>query len=128
TYDLCTSTTDSRVDILCISITDGEWIYTSSIRPIHADDEMSHHEGEGSYNETMRAVWINEGNHRFTERSDESRVGSAWTITARANSHIVEEWNRGIGMTVIIQNWILKFGLQHLVHPRKAMCMVLDIV
>ncbi|MQM18903.1 hypothetical protein Taro_051902 [Colocasia esculenta] len=30
--------------------------------PILADDETSHHEGEGSYNETMRAVWINEGN------------------------------------------------------------------
>ncbi|MQL97952.1 hypothetical protein Taro_030651 [Colocasia esculenta] len=29
--------------------------------PVHADDETSHHEGEGSYNETMRAVWINEG-------------------------------------------------------------------
>ncbi|MQM16186.1 hypothetical protein Taro_049138 [Colocasia esculenta] len=29
---------------------------------LHADDETSHHEGEGSYNETMRAVWINEGN------------------------------------------------------------------
>ncbi|MQL91527.1 hypothetical protein Taro_024147, partial [Colocasia esculenta] len=28
THDLCTSTTDG----LCISITDGEWIYTSSIR------------------------------------------------------------------------------------------------
>ncbi|MQM16482.1 hypothetical protein Taro_049439 [Colocasia esculenta] len=41
---------------------------------VHADDETSHHEGEGSYNETMRAVWINEGyrNHRFTKRSDES--------------------------------------------------------
>ncbi|MQM21272.1 hypothetical protein Taro_054309 [Colocasia esculenta] len=30
--------------------------------PVHANDETSHHEGEGSYNETMRAVWINEGN------------------------------------------------------------------
>ncbi|MQL90609.1 hypothetical protein Taro_023197, partial [Colocasia esculenta] len=29
--------------------------------PIHANDETSHHEGEGSYNETMQAVWINEG-------------------------------------------------------------------
>ncbi|MQM23215.1 hypothetical protein Taro_056278 [Colocasia esculenta] len=29
--------------------------------PVHADDETSHHEGEGSYNETMQAVWINEG-------------------------------------------------------------------
>ncbi|MQM21791.1 hypothetical protein Taro_054836 [Colocasia esculenta] len=29
--------------------------------PVHVDDETSHHEGEGSYNETMRAVWINEG-------------------------------------------------------------------
>ncbi|MQL80748.1 hypothetical protein Taro_013200 [Colocasia esculenta] len=28
---------------------------------LHADDEASHHEGEGSYGETMRAVWINEG-------------------------------------------------------------------
>ncbi|MQL71464.1 hypothetical protein Taro_003810, partial [Colocasia esculenta] len=28
---------------------------------VRADDETSHHEGEGSYNETMRAVWINEG-------------------------------------------------------------------
>ncbi|MQM15835.1 hypothetical protein Taro_048790 [Colocasia esculenta] len=28
---------------------------------VHADDETSHHEGEGSYNETMQAVWINEG-------------------------------------------------------------------
>ncbi|MQL80085.1 hypothetical protein Taro_012530 [Colocasia esculenta] len=55
--------------------------------PIHADDEMSHHEGEGSYNETMRAVWINEGyrNHRFTEHSNELRARSAWTTTTRAN-------------------------------------------
>ncbi|MQM07698.1 hypothetical protein Taro_040541 [Colocasia esculenta] len=55
--------------------------------PVHADDETSHHEGEGNYNETMRIVWINEGyrNHRFTERSDESRARSAWTTTARAN-------------------------------------------
>ncbi|MQL69847.1 hypothetical protein Taro_002172, partial [Colocasia esculenta] len=30
--------------------------------PVHADDETSHHEGEGSYNETMQAMWINEGN------------------------------------------------------------------
>ncbi|MQM14774.1 hypothetical protein Taro_047709 [Colocasia esculenta] len=29
--------------------------------PVHADDETSHHEGEGSYSETMHAVWINEG-------------------------------------------------------------------
>ncbi|MQM03295.1 hypothetical protein Taro_036074 [Colocasia esculenta] len=29
--------------------------------PVHVDDETSHHEGEGSYNETMQAVWINEG-------------------------------------------------------------------
>ncbi|MQL83435.1 hypothetical protein Taro_015922 [Colocasia esculenta] len=29
---------------------------------VRADDEMSHHEGEGSYNEMMRAAWINEGN------------------------------------------------------------------
>ncbi|MQL80376.1 hypothetical protein Taro_012811 [Colocasia esculenta] len=63
--------------------------------PLYADDEMSHHEGEGSYNETMRAVWINEGydllfsmfmrNHRFTEHSDGLRARSAWTTTARAN-------------------------------------------
>ncbi|MQL87472.1 hypothetical protein Taro_020015, partial [Colocasia esculenta] len=54
--------------------------------PVHADDETSHHEGEGSYNETMRAVWINEGyrNHRFTEHSDELRARSAWTTTTRA--------------------------------------------
>ncbi|MQL83995.1 hypothetical protein Taro_016494 [Colocasia esculenta] len=30
--------------------------------PVHADDKTSHHVGEGSYNETMQAVWINEGN------------------------------------------------------------------
>ncbi|MQL88310.1 hypothetical protein Taro_020858 [Colocasia esculenta] len=63
--------------------------------PVHADDGTSHREGDGSYNETMRAVWINEGydllfsmflmNHRFTEHSDELRARSAWTITARAN-------------------------------------------
>ncbi|MQM23658.1 hypothetical protein Taro_056726 [Colocasia esculenta] len=63
--------------------------------PIHADDETSQHKGEGSYNETMRAVWINEGydllfsmflrNHRFTEHSDELHARSAWTTTARAN-------------------------------------------
>ncbi|MQL95817.1 hypothetical protein Taro_028486 [Colocasia esculenta] len=63
--------------------------------PVHADDETSHHKGEGSYNETMRVVWINEGydllfsmfmrNHRFTEHSDELRTRSAWTTTARAN-------------------------------------------
>ncbi|MQL81391.1 hypothetical protein Taro_013853 [Colocasia esculenta] len=28
---------------------------------VHADDETSYHEGEGSYSELMRAVWINEG-------------------------------------------------------------------
>ncbi|MQM22652.1 hypothetical protein Taro_055708 [Colocasia esculenta] len=55
--------------------------------PVHADDETSHHEGEGSYNETMRGVWINEGyrNHRFTEHSDELRARFAWTTTTRAN-------------------------------------------
>ncbi|MQM10920.1 hypothetical protein Taro_043823 [Colocasia esculenta] len=55
--------------------------------PVHADDEASHHEGEGSYKETMRAVWINEGyrNHRFTEHSDELRARSAWTTTVRVN-------------------------------------------
>ncbi|MQM23079.1 hypothetical protein Taro_056140, partial [Colocasia esculenta] len=54
---------------------------------VRADDETSHHEGEGSYNETMWTVWINEGyrNHRFTEHSDELRARSAWTTTARAN-------------------------------------------
>ncbi|MQL75294.1 hypothetical protein Taro_007671 [Colocasia esculenta] len=66
---------------------------------VHADDEMSHHEGEGSYNETMRAVCKNKGyiihyfcylfvivrNQRFTEHSDELRARSAWTTTARAN-------------------------------------------
>ncbi|MQM22902.1 hypothetical protein Taro_055961 [Colocasia esculenta] len=36
--------------------------YYKLIRIVHDDDETSHHEGEGSYNETMRAVWINEGN------------------------------------------------------------------
>ncbi|MQM21389.1 hypothetical protein Taro_054428 [Colocasia esculenta] len=30
--------------------------------PVHADDETSHHQGEGNYNETMRVLWINEGN------------------------------------------------------------------
>ncbi|MQL73587.1 hypothetical protein Taro_005943, partial [Colocasia esculenta] len=35
---------------------------TPPSKPVHVDDETSHHEGEGSYNETMRAVWINEGN------------------------------------------------------------------
>ncbi|MQM10753.1 hypothetical protein Taro_043651 [Colocasia esculenta] len=53
--------------------------------PVHADDEMSHHKGEGSSNETIRAVWINEGNHQFTEHSDELRARSAWITTARAN-------------------------------------------
>ncbi|MQM11450.1 hypothetical protein Taro_044358, partial [Colocasia esculenta] len=55
--------------------------------PVHADDKTSHHEGEGSYNETMRAVWINEGykNHRFTEHSHELRARFAWTSTAIAN-------------------------------------------
>ncbi|MQM05495.1 hypothetical protein Taro_038305 [Colocasia esculenta] len=52
---------------------------------VHVDDETSHHKGEGSYSETMRAVWINEGyrpwNHRFIERSDESRARSTWTTT-----------------------------------------------
>ncbi|MQM00100.1 hypothetical protein Taro_032831, partial [Colocasia esculenta] len=32
TYDLCTSTTDNWTNGHCISIIDGEWIYTSSIR------------------------------------------------------------------------------------------------
>ncbi|MQL81777.1 hypothetical protein Taro_014246 [Colocasia esculenta] len=49
-------------------------------RIVHVDDETSHQEGEGSYNETMRAR-----NHRFTEHSDELRARSAWTTTARAN-------------------------------------------
>ncbi|MQL75171.1 hypothetical protein Taro_007538, partial [Colocasia esculenta] len=31
------------------------------LEPVHADDETSHHEGEGNYSETMRIVWINEG-------------------------------------------------------------------
>ncbi|MQM07530.1 hypothetical protein Taro_040359 [Colocasia esculenta] len=48
--------------------------------PVHVDDETSHHEGEGSYNEMMRAR-----NHRFTEHSDELRARSAWTTPARAN-------------------------------------------
>ncbi|MQM17917.1 hypothetical protein Taro_050899 [Colocasia esculenta] len=29
--------------------------------PVHANDETSHHEGEGSYSETMQTVWRNEG-------------------------------------------------------------------
>ncbi|MQM02560.1 hypothetical protein Taro_035330 [Colocasia esculenta] len=53
--------------------------------PVHADDETSHHEGERSYSETMQTVWINEGNHRFREYSDELRARSAWTTTTRAN-------------------------------------------
>ncbi|MQM10427.1 hypothetical protein Taro_043321, partial [Colocasia esculenta] len=60
--------------------------------PVHADDETSHHEGEGSYNETMRAVWINEGykNLRFTEHSHELCARFAWTSTARANcKHLI---------------------------------------
>ncbi|MQL68644.1 hypothetical protein Taro_000914 [Colocasia esculenta] len=60
---------------------------TPPSEPVHVDDETSHHEGEGNYNETMRAVSINEGykNHRFTEHSHELRARSAWTSTARAN-------------------------------------------
>ncbi|MQM01408.1 hypothetical protein Taro_034168, partial [Colocasia esculenta] len=58
TYDLCTSTTGNKNDDLCISITDGEWIYTSSIKA---------------------------RNHRFTEHSNELRARSAWTTTAREN-------------------------------------------
>ncbi|MQL98432.1 hypothetical protein Taro_031143 [Colocasia esculenta] len=50
TYNLYTSTTGSRTHNLCTSTTG-----------IHADHETSHHEGEGSYSETMQAVWINEG-------------------------------------------------------------------
>ncbi|MQL79679.1 hypothetical protein Taro_012128 [Colocasia esculenta] len=55
--------------------------------PVHANDEKSHHQGEGSYSEMMQAVWINEGyrNHRFREHSDELRARSAWTTTTRAN-------------------------------------------
>ncbi|MQL94171.1 hypothetical protein Taro_026826, partial [Colocasia esculenta] len=56
--------------------------------PVHADDETSHHEGEGSYNETMRADLLYDmfmRNHRFTEHSDELRARSVWTTTARAN-------------------------------------------
>ncbi|MQL73207.1 hypothetical protein Taro_005564 [Colocasia esculenta] len=72
--------------------------------PVRVDDEMSHHEGEGSYNERMRAVWINEGyaihyfcylfvivrNHRFTEHSDRLRARSTRITTTRANfKHLV---------------------------------------
>ncbi|MQM16541.1 hypothetical protein Taro_049499 [Colocasia esculenta] len=54
--------------------------------PVHADDEMSHHKGEGSYSETMQTVWINDyRNHRFREHSNELRARSAWTTTTRAN-------------------------------------------
>ncbi|MQL71107.1 hypothetical protein Taro_003407 [Colocasia esculenta] len=55
----------------------------TSKHKIHADNETSHYEGEGSYSETMQAVWINEGydllydmfmrNHRFTKRESYSR-------------------------------------------------------
>ncbi|MQM20580.1 hypothetical protein Taro_053601 [Colocasia esculenta] len=109
TYDLCTSTTDSRTHDLCTSTTGGSIGPTASASPsqmasgstpppsdpVHTDDETSHHEGEGSYSEMMRAVWINEEydllydmfmrNHRFIECSDESCARSAWTTTARAN-------------------------------------------
>ncbi|MQM01941.1 hypothetical protein Taro_034701, partial [Colocasia esculenta] len=111
--------------------------------PVHAHDETSYHEGEGNYNETMRAVWINEGNkiepaqasqfitktlqahfpdlihrffdfpidvqdllydmfmrnHQFTEHSDELRVRSVWTTTARVNfKHLLynESYSRGM--------------------------------
>ncbi|MQL86038.1 hypothetical protein Taro_018567 [Colocasia esculenta] len=52
------------------------------------DDEMSHHEGEGSYNETMQADLLYDmfmRNHRFTEHSDGLRARSVWTTTAKPN-------------------------------------------
>ncbi|MQL84451.1 hypothetical protein Taro_016963, partial [Colocasia esculenta] len=89
TTDLCTATTGNRTPDLCTFTTDRTQIdgLCISIAHVCADDETSHHEGEGSYNETMRAVWINEGykNHRFTEHSHELRARSAWTTTAREN-------------------------------------------
>ncbi|MQL76375.1 hypothetical protein Taro_008766 [Colocasia esculenta] len=99
THNLCTFTTGSRpmtsaplppaAGRLMASASPSHMASRSTpppSEPVHADDETSHHEGEGSY-ETMRAVWINEGyrNHRFTEHSDGLRARSAWTTTARAN-------------------------------------------
>ncbi|MQL85026.1 hypothetical protein Taro_017533 [Colocasia esculenta] len=44
---------------------------------------------------------------------------------------VAESYSRGMDERyrddVSIQSWILTFELQHLGHPRKAMCMVLDI-
>ncbi|MQL82544.1 hypothetical protein Taro_015009, partial [Colocasia esculenta] len=97
TTDLCTSTTGRPMTSAPLPLTAGRLTASASpshmasgstpppSEPVHADDETSHHEGEGSYNETMQAVWINEGNHRFTEYSDELHARSAWTTTARAN-------------------------------------------
>ncbi|MQL80546.1 hypothetical protein Taro_012990, partial [Colocasia esculenta] len=59
TYDLYTSTNGSRTHDLCTSTTDNRWLV--DLHLLHLS-QTSHHEGEDSYNETMRAVWINEGN------------------------------------------------------------------
>ncbi|MQM21633.1 hypothetical protein Taro_054677 [Colocasia esculenta] len=99
THDLCTSTTGRPTTSAPLPPTAGRLTASTSpshmasgstpplFEPVHTDDETSHHEGEGSYNETMRAVWINEGygNHRFTEHSDELRARSTWTTTVKAN-------------------------------------------
>ncbi|MQL85662.1 hypothetical protein Taro_018168 [Colocasia esculenta] len=58
THNLCTFTTGSR------SASPSHMASGSTpppSEPVYADEETSHHEGEGSYNETMRAMWINEG-------------------------------------------------------------------
>ncbi|MQM03015.1 hypothetical protein Taro_035790 [Colocasia esculenta] len=109
TYDLCTSPSGSRTHNLCTSTTGPTASASPShmasgstpppSEPVHAHDDTSHHEGEGSYNETMRAVWINDGyrNHRFTEHSDELRARSVWTTTARANfKHLLYNVRRNV--------------------------------
>ncbi|MQL70417.1 hypothetical protein Taro_002741, partial [Colocasia esculenta] len=102
THDLCTSTTGSRTYDLYHQQQDRQslhlhhrWqvdlhlLHLSQV--LHIDDEMSHHEGEGSYSETMRR------NHRFTEHSDELRARSTWTTTARANfKHLLYNVRRNV--------------------------------
>ncbi|MQM17285.1 hypothetical protein Taro_050255 [Colocasia esculenta] len=72
TYNLCTSTNGRTTTSAPLPAVAGPMTYASPSQmasgstpppsePVHADDETSHHEGEGSYNEMMRAVWINEG-------------------------------------------------------------------
>ncbi|MQL85039.1 hypothetical protein Taro_017553 [Colocasia esculenta] len=73
-------------------------------KPVHVDDETSHHEGDGSYNEMMRGVWINEEYeaqlkrpHKFQQLFDQTykKKGTDDYISQKARE-VAESYSRGM--------------------------------